>query len=154
MTYLPYLSESGIIAPVVDPSARAGFGGLTPAVGRAEMIRTVHEGVACSLVELCDLLGTQGADPIVLTGGGRIALWCQMIAELTGRVVAVPEGAKLRVRGAALLTTTAKGHFASERLASAVMAADGTNHRPSGTQTAEWAVLCTAYGTARDRALR
>jgi sugar (pentulose or hexulose) kinase len=155
VTYLPYLSESGIIAPVVDPSARAGFGGLTPAVGRAEMIRAVYEGVACSIADLCDLLGTQDAGPIVLTGGGgRSALWCQMIAELTGRVVTVPEGAEFGARGAALLAATGIGRFASVREASAAMAADGTTYRPSGTQTAEWAALRTAYGMARDRALR
>ena len=38
--------------------------------------------------------------------------------------------------------------------ASAAMAADGTTYRPSGTHTAEWPALRTAYGMARDRALR
>jgi ribulose kinase len=77
-----------------------------------------------------------------------------MIAELTGRVVTVPEGAEFGARGAALLAATAMGRFASVREASAAMAADGTTYRPSGTHTAEWAALRTAYGMARDRALR
>jgi sugar (pentulose or hexulose) kinase len=154
VTYLPYLSESGIIAPVADPSARAGFGGLTPAIGRAEMIRAVYEGVACSIADLCDLLGTAEAGPIVLTGGGgRSAFWCQMIADLTGRVVTVPEGAEFGARGAALLAATAMGRFSSVTEASAAMRGGGTTYQPSKTQMAEISALRRAYGKARDRTL-
>ncbi len=155
VTYLPYLSESGIIAPVADPTARAGFGGLTPAIGRAEMIRAVYEGVACSIADLCDLLGRSAAGPIVLTGGGgRSALWCQMIADLTGREVTVPDGAEFGARGAALLAATAMGRFASVKEASAAMRGGGQAYRPSGTGQADHAALRAAYGRARDRLLR
>lgn len=155
VTYLPYLSESGIIAPVADPSARAGFGGLTPAVGRAEMLRAVYEGVACSIADLCDLLGADNTGPIVLTGGGgRSALWCQMIADLTGREVSVPEGDEFGARGAALLAATALGRFSSVKAASSAMAGGGRRYAPAQGQKAEHAALRAAYGRARDRLLR
>lgn len=154
VTYLPYLSESGIIAPVADPSARALFGGLTPAVGRDEMIRAVYEGVACSIADLCDLLAASPDAPILLTGGGgRSAFWCAMIAELTGRRVTVPDGSEFGARGAALLAATATGRFPSVAAASAAMAGSGKTHVPTGRDAAAWAALRSAYGRARDRAL-
>ena len=56
VSYLPYLSDSGIIAPVIDPEARAGFSGLAPRHGPYDMLRAVYEGVAFSLVDLLDQL--------------------------------------------------------------------------------------------------
>ncbi len=154
VTYLPYLSESGIIAPVADPTARAGFGGLTPAVGRDEMIRAVYEGVALSIADLCDLLAPPEGAPIVLTGGGgRSALWCGMIAEATGREVIVPDGQEFGARGAALLAATALGMFGSVTEASAAMAGAGRSYRPTGAEAGAWATARDAYGRARDRAL-
>jgi sugar (pentulose or hexulose) kinase len=154
VTYLPYLSESGIIAPVADPSARAGFGGLTPAVGRDEMIRAVYEGVALSIADLCDLLAPPEGGPIVLTGGGgRSALWCQMIAEATGRTVIVPAGEEFGARGAALLAATALGMFGSVAEASRAMAGEGQSYRPTGEEADAWAAARAAYHRARDRAL-
>jgi ribulose kinase len=77
-----------------------------------------------------------------------------MIANVTGRIVTVPEGAEFGARGAALLAATAKGRFASVGQASAAMAVDGTTYQPLGHQSAECAALRAAYGRARDRALR
>jgi sugar (pentulose or hexulose) kinase len=112
VVYLPYLSESGIIAPVASAAARAQFAGLTPAHGREAMIRAVYEGVAFSIADLCALLAPPDGAPLVLTGGGaRSRFWCGMIAEVTGREVVVPEGSEFGARGAALLVATALGHF-------------------------------------------
>jgi sugar (pentulose or hexulose) kinase len=154
VTYLPYLSESGIIAPVADPTARAGFGGLTPAVGRDEMIRAVYEGVALSIADLCDLLAPPEGAPIVLTGGGgRSALWCAMIAEVTGREVIVPTGQEFGARGAALLAATALGRFGSVAEASAAVAGAGCSYVPIGEDARAWAAARAAYRLARDKAL-
>jgi sugar (pentulose or hexulose) kinase len=154
VVYLPYLSESGIIAPVADVSARAQFAGLSPAHGREAMIRAVYEGVAFSIADLCDLLAPPGAVPLVLTGGGaRSAFWCRMIAEMTGREVRVPEGTEFGARGAALLAATALGRFPSVAAASASVAGGGTSCRPEGTEAAAWQEARDRYREARDRAL-
>lgn len=130
-TYLPYLSESGIIAPVADPAARAQFAGLSPVHGRAHLLRAVFEGVAFSIADLCDRLGAPADAPIVLTGGGgKSAFWCDLIATATGRRVTVPEGAEFGARGAALLAATALGRFASVAAASASVAGGGRDHLP------------------------
>lgn len=109
VTFLPYLSDSGIIAPVIDPTARAGFAGLSPRHRAADMLRAVYEGVAFSLVDLLDLTGFTG-DRIGLVGGGaRSTLWPGMIADITGRTVDLYEGREFGARGAALLARIAVG---------------------------------------------
>lgn len=154
VTYLPYLSESGIIAPVVAPSARAGFGGLSPATDRAAMIRAVYEGVACSIADLCDHLDAPADAPVILTGGGgRSAFWCDLIAGLTGRTVTVPDGDEFGARGAALLSMVATGHYPDVVSASAAMSASGRTHHPDPA-AAPWQAIRDAYAAARDRTLR
>jgi sugar (pentulose or hexulose) kinase len=154
VVYLPYLSESGIIAPVADARARAQFAGLMPSHGREAMIRAVYEGVAFSIADLCDLLAPPAGTPMVLTGGGaRSAFWCRMIAEVTSREVVVPEGAEFGARGAALLAATALGHFGSVTEASASVAGGGTTYAPSGAHAAAWQVARGRFLDARDRAL-
>jgi sugar (pentulose or hexulose) kinase len=155
VVYLPYLSESGIIAPVADARARAQFAGLVPAHGRAAMIRAVYEGVAFSIADLCDLLAPPQGCSMVLTGGGaRSAFWCRMIAEVTGRTVVVPEGAEFGARGAALLAAVALGRFSSVAAASASVAGGGAEYPPQGADAAAWDAARAAYVEARDRALR
>jgi sugar (pentulose or hexulose) kinase len=154
VVYLPYLSESGIIAPVADPQARGQFAGLTPAHGREAMVRAVYEGVAFSIADLCDLLSPPGGTRLVLTGGGaRSAFWCRMIAEVTGREVIVPEGSEFGARGAALLAATSLGRFGSVTEASESVAGGGTLFRPTGEHAAAWEAARARFQGVRDRAL-
>lgn len=127
VTYLPYLSESGIIAPVADPGARAQFAGLHSGHDRADMLRAVYEGVAFAIGDLVELLSVAPGSPITLAGGGsRSAPWVQMIADVTGRSIIVPEDTELGAKGAALLAATALGHFPSAVGASQAAAVGGS----------------------------
>ena len=153
-TYLPYLSESGIIAPVVDPLARAQFAGLSPVQGRGALLRAVYEGVAFALADLCDLLGAPEGSALTLTGGGsRSPFWCDLIAEATGREVVVPEGAEFGARGAALLAAVALGAFPSVTVASAAVTGGGRRHAPSRREAANWSDARERFRAARDRLL-
>lgn len=155
VTYLPYLSESGIIAPVADPHARAQFCGLHAGHGRADMIRAVFEGVAFAFADLVDLLSIAPATPITLTGGGsRSALWCRMIADVTGRSVIVPGETEFGARGAALLAATALGRFDSVTAASrAVAGSVNARHDPAPGAGEAWREPRARFAQARDRLL-
>lgn len=111
LTYLPYLSESGIIAPVVDPAARAQFSGLSPIHDRACMFRAVIEGVAFAMADLLDALCFEGRKLTLVGGGARNDRWAQMIADVTGLTVRIPEGTQFGARGAAWLAAAATGHL-------------------------------------------
>lgn len=154
VTYLPYLSESGIIAPVADANARAQFCGLHAGHGRPDLIRAVYEGVAFALADLIDLLALPENEQLTLTGGGsRSPLWCDIIAGVTERTVVVPEGSEFGARGAALLAATALGHHASVTAASCAMRGNHRLHRPTSDAAARWAEPRARFAAYRDRLL-
>lgn len=153
LTYLPYLSESGIIAPRVDPAARAQFAGLSPRHDRACLFRAVLEGVAFAMRDLFDALSFDG-DRVLLTGGGaQNPQWVQMICDLIGKPVEVPEGSQFGARGAALLAATAAGAFPNINAASASVAGKGRIYRPDETGAIALAPALDRYRQARDRLL-
>lgn len=154
VTYLPYLSESGIIAPVADPHARAQFCGLHAGHDRGDMLRAVYEGVAFAIADLVDLLSIDPDTPVTLTGGGsHSAVWCQMIADVTGRSILVPEGSEFGAKGAALLAATAFGTFPSVTEASQATLTTGTLTRPKTTSHQSWADARERFVQFRDALL-
>jgi sugar (pentulose or hexulose) kinase len=155
VVFLPYLSESGIIAPVVDRQARAGFHGLTPRHRRAHMMRAVYEGVALAIRDLLQALPGGGGEEIVLTGGGASSrFWTQMIADALGRTVLVPAGTEFGAKGAALLAGTAIGWFPSIRAASISTRSIERRHVPDASVKSAWDGAYAAYRAQRDRTLR
>jgi sugar (pentulose or hexulose) kinase len=153
VVFLPYLSDSGIIAPVVDAQARAGFYGLTPRHGRAHMMRAVYEGVVLAIRDLlADLPGI--GDALLLTGGGaKSQMWTQMIADALGGTVHVPAGTEFGARGAALLAGTAIGWFPSIRHASVSTRQIERSQAPNPTLEEEWDRAFAAYRKIRERVL-
>ena len=113
LTYLPYLSDSGLIAPIVDPSARAQFSGLAPRHDRACLFRAVIEGVAFAMLDLLDALSFEGERVLLMGGGARNDRWVQMLCDLLGKPVVIPHGTQFGARGAAWLAATAVGDFSS-----------------------------------------
>lgn len=155
LTYLPYLSESGIIAPVADASARAQFAGLTPAHGRADMLRAVFEGVAFAMADLAQALDLEPDAPLTLTGGGSNShLWCDMIAEVLRREVIVPDGSEFGARGAAMLAAVMVGAHPDIATASVALRRLGyRSHRPRGSDARAWTEARERFGRFRDRLL-
>lgn len=130
--YVPYLSEVGIIAPVLAPGARGGFAGLTPRHRRPDMLRAVYEGVAYAIRD-CFAATELDFESVRLVGGGaRSAFWRQMISDVLNRPVEVPEGREFGAKGAALLAGTAIGWYRSIIDASSVTCRILHRHEPAG----------------------
>lgn len=153
VVYLPYLSESGIIAPVVNVEARAGFQGLTPRHGRPHMVRAVYEGVVLALRDLYQALEGTGQEILLTGGGARSPMWTQMLADALGTSVLVPAGTEFGARGAALLAATAIGRFGSIREASVSTRTIQRRHEPDVGLKPEWDQAFAAYRKYRDKAL-
>ncbi|MGV3549213.1 FGGY-family carbohydrate kinase [Rhizobium sp.] len=113
VTFVPYLSASGVIAPRIEPRARAGFHGLAPHHGRAEMVRSIYEGMAYAIRDCYEQIGGAGEGIRLSGGGARSPFWAQMIADVTGYVVEIPEGTQFGAKGAALCAAVATGDFGS-----------------------------------------
>jgi sugar (pentulose or hexulose) kinase len=150
LTWLPYLSESGIIAPVVSVGARAAFEGLAPRHGRAHLLRAVYEGVALSIRDCFDALEGRFEEVVLCGGGGRSVLWTQMIADVLQRRVVVPAGTEFGARGAALLAATAIGRFGSIREASAAARSIQRVQDPDAAAEPAWAAALALYRRRRD----
>jgi xylulokinase len=112
LIFWPYLL--GERSPLMDPKARGMFFGLTIRHRRADLIRSVMEGVIFSLYEAYMVMVEAGIQPerLILAGGGaRSQLWQQMVADVFGLPVV-----KLRIEeqsafGAALLAGAGLGLF-------------------------------------------
>jgi xylulokinase len=112
--WLPYLM--GERTPHLDAFARGGWIGLTAKHTRADLIRSLLEGVAYSQKDCLDIIEGMGVmvDSIRLSGGGaRSGFWCQMFADVFGRRVATLETEEGSAYGAALLSMVGTGQYAS-----------------------------------------
>lgn len=112
--WLPYLM--GERTPHLDSLCRAGWIGLTAAHTRADMTRSVLEGVCYSQKDCLDIIAELGCpvESVRLSGGGaKSPLWKQLFADVFDKPVAVLETQEGSAYGAALLAMTGTGAFSS-----------------------------------------
>jgi xylulokinase len=105
ITFLPYLS--GERTPHNAPDATGAFHGLRRGHGLHDMVQAVMEGVGFAFADCCRALEQCGSLPervCVAGGGSQSETWLQMIADITGLTLDVPEsGAQGAALGAARL---------------------------------------------------
>lgn len=114
LLFLPFLS--GERAPYWNANARGVFFGISLHHKREHFIRAVLEGVIMSVfsvgVALRDLAGP--AKDIRASGGfARSAVWRQMLSDVMGRELLVPESHEASSLGAAVLALYAVGEIDS-----------------------------------------
>lgn len=111
--FLPYLA--GERTPLMDPTARGAFIGLTLRHDWRAMTRAVMEGVVFGLrqgLELMEGLGVS-AERILASGGAtRHPLWLQLQADIFNRPVLPSRMQEATARGAALLAGVGAGLYA------------------------------------------
>lgn len=118
LIYLPYLM--GERTPHLDPDCRGGFFGLSAIHTKADMLRSVMEGVAYSLANCNDILkemGTQTEEMMACGGGGTSALWRQMLADLYGCEVKTLANNGGPALGVAILAAVGAGIYDSVKSA-------------------------------------
>jgi xylulokinase len=121
--WLPYLM--GERTPHLDAAARGGWIGLTAKHTRADLIRSLLEGVSYSQKDCLDVIEEMGipVESVRISGGGaRSELWRQMLADVFGKRVSILEHEEGSAYGAALLALAGTGEYSSIReLCSAVI---------------------------------
>jgi xylulokinase len=109
--FLPYLS--GERTPHNDPEASALFAGLRAQHGPEALAYAVLEGVAFAMKDGHDVLTESGAPMtgcLLVGGGARSRFWGQMLADILGIELSLPEGAEHGAAfGAARLAMLAAG---------------------------------------------
>ncbi len=108
--YLPYASPGGERAPFLDTNASASWQGMSLTSAREDILRSVYEGVAFSLVECVNALEVE-TDLVVSGGGFRSDLLCEILADATGKRVIRQDAPEAGARGAAVLALVSAGRF-------------------------------------------
>jgi len=114
LLYLPYLM--GERTPHLDPNARGVFFGMSAMHEKKHFLRAVLEGVTYSLRDCVEVLREMDiplTNMTVVGGGGRSALWREMIAgtfDLPVKTIQNGEGAAL---GVAILAGVGAGVYES-----------------------------------------
>lgn len=123
LMFTPWLY--GERSPVADPTIRAGFHNLSLQTRRAELLRSIHEGVAFNtrwLMKYLERFVGARCEPIRFIGGGASSrLWCQIMADVLDREIhQVVEPRACNARGAALLASLGLGHLKVDDIPSRV----------------------------------
>lgn len=114
LIWLPYLM--GERTPHLDAGARGGWIGLTARHTRADLIRSVIEGVTYSLQECLEIIEELGIGVQSVTasgGGGTSVFWRRMLADAFEKQVNVLATQEGSAYGAALLSLVGTGEFDS-----------------------------------------
>jgi xylulokinase len=129
---VPYWN--GVATPYWDGSASGITVGWTGSHGREHFYRALLEGIAFE-----QRLSTEGIERatgqpieeyIVLGGGSRSALWCQIVADITGRHVTRAGSPEATCLGAGVLAAVAAGWYADARSAADAMTSRGESFEP------------------------
>lgn len=126
LLYLPYLM--GERTPHLDANCRGVFFGLSAIHTRAHLIRSVMEGVGYSLMDCIRVLKNMGIAPqqmLVTGGGGKSALWRQMLCDMFSVPVCSAASSESPALGAAILAAVGAGLYESVEAACAVMVKKG-----------------------------
>ena len=114
VVFLPYLD--GDFTPNNDPNARGCFIGMDSSTPKADLLRAVLEGVAFSILDNITLIRDVGGrmDEIIITGGiSRSNIWLQIISDVTGCALSLPEETEGTPFGDALIAGFGTGVFSS-----------------------------------------
>jgi xylulokinase len=138
LAFLPYLQ--GERTPIWDASARGAFVGLSLQHGRGHLWRALLEGVALSFVDCQAVLEEGGVhlrEVVAANGGGKSALFRQILCDALGVPLVYMPGASGTVAGAAILAGLGVGAF-EDASAARTWRGETLRHEPDPEATATY----------------
>jgi len=144
--FCPWLS--GERSPVSDSNLRASFLNVSLSTDRADLIRSVLEGVAFNarwLLDATEKFAGRPLDGLRLLGGGATSeLWCQIHADVIGRpIMQVSDPLNVNVRGAAWFAALHLGHLTLDEIAG--LAPTARTFEPNADHHATYAPLYAEF---------
>ena len=144
---LPYWG--GSLTPYWDSNARGVLVGLTGSHGKAHVYRALLEGMAYEqrlLTNGAEALLEKPVEQLVLLGGGsRSAVWCQILADVLRRPLHVAREAESTCLGSGILAAAAVGLHPTIREAAAAMADVGALYLPNESRAGTYDRLFGVY---------
>lgn len=135
--WLPYMM--GERTPHLDAAARGGWIGITAKHTRADLIRSIIEGVSFSQKDCLDLIEAMGVtveSVRVSGGGGRSPFWRQILADVFAKKVVTLETQEGSAYGAALLAMVGTGLYGTvvEACRATIRETEAVDPRPHEAQ--------------------
>ena len=144
---LPHMA--GALTPHWDHGASGVIVGLRGHHGKAHVFRAILEGLAFEQRLLTEgveaALDTPMDDVILLGGGSRSAVWCQIMADALRRPARRAGESETTCLGAAMLAAAGAGLHPSVRAAAAGMASGGPTYEPDESASKQYDQLFAAY---------
>ncbi|GGG53852.1 gluconate kinase [Paenibacillus radicis (ex Gao et al. 2016)] len=150
LLFLPLLS--GERAPFWDAQAKGVLFGLTLGHTETDMLRAALEGVLFQITAIVSLMKQAGEKPREVRASGgfaRSTLWCQMLADMLGVPVSVPDSVESSGLGAAQL-----GLYALEGCSGPLLRwnqRNGKRYEPDLSNHEKYEVLLPFYLNLYDR---
>lgn len=146
--FAPWLN--GERTPVDDSTLRGGWFNASLATDRADLARSVFEGIALNARWMLDAVESFTGRPLTalrfIGGGASSPLWCQAMADVLNRPIRqAAEPVLANVRGAALLAAVALGELTFDQIPDLVRI-----EREYTPDPANRAVYDASYRTFRD----
>jgi xylulokinase len=129
---VPYWNA--VMPPYWDTAATGITVGWTGAHRREHFYRAILEGIAYEHRLAMDGVAEATGEPlnefILMGGGSRSPLWCQIVADVNGKPVAQASTSEATNLGAGILAAAAVGWYASVREAADAMTSVGRRFQP------------------------
>ncbi|MPZ12436.1 MAG: carbohydrate kinase, partial [Kiloniellaceae bacterium] len=107
--YHPYIDRAGERGPFFDARARAQFFGLSNAVGLAELVRSVYEGLCLAARDCYDAMSCRPSELRVAGGGARSRALRTILASVLGIPVRESHRDEQGAAGAAMIAAVSIG---------------------------------------------
>ncbi len=145
LVLVPYWSHA--MTPYWDPLASGAVIGWSGAHGREHMYRAILEGIAFEQRLLGEGMGAATGQPlreyVVLGGGSRSDLWCQIVADVTGVPLVRAATSEATCLGAGILAAAAAGWYPDPSSAAAAMSGTAERFTPDTQAQASYERLYT-----------
>jgi xylulokinase len=144
---LPYWT--GALTPYWDHHARGALIGFTGRHGKSHVYRAMLEGIAFEQRFLTEgaekATGTKASQIIVLGGGSRSKVWCQIVADVLQRPVTVVRESESTCLGSGMLAAVAVGLHPDIETAARLMSGSSATFTPDPERIKIYQDLYEAY---------
>jgi xylulokinase len=121
--HLPYLC--GAMNPYWDINARGAFVGLSSAHHRGHLYRSILEGIAFEQLFAINAVekttGIRVRELVAIGGGATSDLWCQILADVTGKNICLPQNTEASGLGAGIAAAVGAGWHPTFKAAAQAM---------------------------------
>jgi sugar (pentulose or hexulose) kinase len=145
---LPYWGA--VMTPYWDPQARGCWIGLSGSHRRADMYRSLLEGIALEQALVTEMIESATGTPVTafaaIGGGAASDLWCRILADATGRPIVRPATVEASSLGAAMCAAAGAGIYPQVADAAAGMCDRAPRStEPSADNSRHYAALLGTY---------